>query len=66
MEGHARVSGRRNRMAFNNFPDRAVNTAAGVGVPDLPGVLLVCNTSKGADDAAITYLGRKHLLLTLV
>lgn len=65
-EGHPRASGKSNGMAFNNFPDCTIKTMAGVSVPELPGILLVCTTSKGSGDAAITYFGGKHLLLTLV
>lgn len=39
---------------------------AGLGISVLPEVLLVCYNLKGSRDAAVTYFGGKHLLLTLV
>lgn len=65
---HPRVSGRRrpDGMALHNFPDCTTGTMAGLGVPQLPEILLVRYILKGSGDTAVTYFGRKHSLLTLV
>lgn len=44
---HLGVSDRQDGMAFNNFSDCPLKTMAGLGVPALPEILLVCDIFKG-------------------
>ena len=67
LEGfHPRVPSRPDGLAFNSSPGCTAGTVAGVGILQLPESLLVCYILNSFGDAAVTYFGGKHLLLTLV